>query len=62
MLHSYRRCESQGRYLKNTYLFLSVRKVFIISSTKGTVVIYKSKYGSSKRYAKWIAQNINCDG
>ena len=25
-----------------------------------TVVIYKSKYGSTKKYAKWIAEELNC--
>lgn len=27
---------------------------------KKTVVIYESKYGSTKRYAEWIAQKLNC--
>jgi len=26
-----------------------------------TVVIYKSKYGSTKRYAEWISQELNCE-
>lgn len=26
-----------------------------------TVVIYKSKYGSTKQYSKWIAEKLNCD-
>lgn len=25
------------------------------------VVIYKSKYGSSKKYAQWIAEEVNGD-
>lgn len=25
------------------------------------VVIYKSKYGSTKKYSKWIAEKLNCD-
>ena len=25
------------------------------------IVIYKSKYGSTKCYAKWIAEELNCD-
>lgn len=26
-----------------------------------TIVIYKSKYGSTKDYAQWIAEELNCD-
>ena len=26
-----------------------------------TIVIYKSKYGSTKDYAKWIAEELSCD-
>ena len=26
-----------------------------------TIVIYKSKYGSTKQYAEWIAQDLGCD-
>ena len=26
-----------------------------------TIVIYKSKYGSTKRYAEWIAEALNCE-
>lgn len=26
-----------------------------------TVVIYKSKYGSIEKYAKWIAEDLSCD-
>ncbi|MBE7054199.1 MAG: flavodoxin [Ruminococcaceae bacterium] len=26
-----------------------------------TVVIYKSKYGSTKQYANWICERLNCD-
>ena len=26
-----------------------------------TIVIYKSKYGSTKDYAKWIAKELGCD-
>lgn len=26
-----------------------------------TVVIYRSKYGSAKRYAEWIAQEVKAD-
>lgn len=26
-----------------------------------TIVIYKSKYGSTKQYAQWIAEELNCD-
>ena len=25
-----------------------------------TIVIYKSKYGSTKQYAKWISERLNC--
>lgn len=25
-----------------------------------TIVIYKSKYGSTKKYAEWIADALNC--
>ncbi len=28
---------------------------------KKTVVIYKSSYGSTKKYAEWIAQELKCD-
>lgn len=28
---------------------------------KKTVVIYKSRYGSTKKYAEWIAQELGCD-
>ncbi|MEE1351031.1 MAG: flavodoxin domain-containing protein [Clostridia bacterium] len=24
------------------------------------IVIYKSKYGSTKQYAEWIADELNC--
>lgn len=30
-------------------------------SEKKTIVIYKSKYGSTKRYAQWIAEEVNAD-
>ena len=26
-----------------------------------TIVIYKTKYGSTKQYAKWIAEDLGCD-
>ncbi|MFW6046180.1 MAG: flavodoxin domain-containing protein [Candidatus Woesearchaeota archaeon] len=26
-----------------------------------TVVVYKSKYGSTKKYAEWISEELNCD-
>lgn len=26
-----------------------------------TIVIYKSKYGSTKQYAQWIAEELNCE-
>ena len=26
-----------------------------------TVVIYKSKYGATQQYARWIAEDLNCD-
>lgn len=26
-----------------------------------TIVIYKSKYGSTKKYAEWIAEDLNCE-
>ena len=26
-----------------------------------TVVIYKSRYGAAKKYAQWIAEELNCD-
>ena len=26
-----------------------------------TIVIYKTKYGSTKTYADWIAQELGCD-
>ena len=29
--------------------------------TNKTIVIYKSKYGSTKQYAKWIAQEVKGD-
>lgn len=28
---------------------------------KKTVVVYQSKYGSTKKYAEWIAQALSCD-
>lgn len=28
---------------------------------KKTVLVYKSKYGSTGKYAKWIAEKLNCD-
>lgn len=28
---------------------------------KKTVLVYKSKYGSTGKYAKWIADKLNCD-
>jgi len=28
---------------------------------KKTVVVYKSKYGSTKKYAEWISEALNCD-
>ncbi|GIM29278.1 flavodoxin [Clostridium polyendosporum] len=33
----------------------------MVEHTKNIVVIYKSKYGSTKRYAEWIASNVNAD-
>ncbi len=26
-----------------------------------TIVVYKSKYGYTKRYAEWIAEELSCD-
>ena len=26
-----------------------------------TIVIYKSKYGSTKKYGKWIADELGCE-
>ena len=26
-----------------------------------TIVVYKTKYGSAKKYAEWISQALNCD-
>ncbi len=26
-----------------------------------TIVVYKSKYGSTKKYAQWIAEELNCE-
>ncbi len=26
-----------------------------------TIVVYKSKYGTAEQYAKWIAEELNCD-
>ncbi len=26
-----------------------------------TIVIYKTKYGATKKYAEWIAEELNCD-
>ncbi len=26
-----------------------------------TIVVYKSKYGSTKQYAKWIAESLDCE-
>ena len=26
-----------------------------------TIVVYKSKYGATKRYAEWISEELNCD-
>lgn len=31
------------------------------SSTKKTVILYKTKYGSTKKYAEWIAESIDAD-
>ena len=28
---------------------------------KSTAVIYKSKYGSTKKYAEWIGEELECD-
>lgn len=28
---------------------------------ENTIVIYKSKYGSTKKYAQWIAEELECD-
>jgi len=28
---------------------------------KKTVVVYKSKYGNTKKYAEWIAEELKCD-
>ncbi|HBH4165086.1 TPA: flavodoxin, partial [Clostridioides difficile] len=28
---------------------------------KSVVVIYKSKYGSTKKYAKWLSELLSCD-
>lgn len=28
---------------------------------KNTVIIYKSKYGSTKKYAKWLSESLICD-
>ncbi len=25
------------------------------------VVVYKSKYGTTKRYAEWISKSLSCD-
>ncbi|WP_066501345.1 flavodoxin domain-containing protein [Abyssisolibacter fermentans] len=33
----------------------------MISSSKKVIVIYKTKYGSSKQYAEWIAEEVNAD-
>ena len=26
-----------------------------------TIVVYKSKYGTAEQYAKWIAEELDCD-
>ena len=26
-----------------------------------TIVVYKSKYGSTKAYAQWIAEELGCE-
>ena len=26
-----------------------------------TIVIYKTKYGGTKKYAEWIAEELGCD-
>ena len=26
-----------------------------------TIVIYKTKYGATKKYAEWIAEELNCE-
>ena len=37
-----------------------LRRVSInMNATKNVVVIYKSKYGSTKQYAQWIAEELN---
>ena len=28
---------------------------------KDTIVVYKSKYGTAKQYAEWIAEDLNCE-
>lgn len=28
---------------------------------ENTVVVYKSKYGTTKKYAQWLAQELSCD-
>lgn len=25
------------------------------------IVLYKSKYGATKKYAEWIAEELNCE-
>jgi flavodoxin len=37
-----------------------VMEVKMSGNTK-TVVIYKTKYGSAKQYAQWIAEELKCD-
>ena len=32
-----------------------------MENKKSTVVVYKSKYGSAKRYAEWIAEEAGAD-
>ena len=47
--------------MKSGANFPAPRRCFLISFTNDIAVIYKSKYGSSKRYAQWLAADTSAD-
>ena len=43
--------------LKLNYIFIFLGGYFM----EKVIVVYKSKYGSTKKYAQWLAEDLSCD-
>lgn len=48
----------ENKQVSNQLCMTSERGVIYM---KSVVVIYKSKYGSTKKYAKWLSELLSCD-